>query len=448
MKIWKLKNIIKQVVKESLVNEPITLPPTKPVPIKQPAPQPPAPKRPSPLQPTKPGIRPRPKALLLSHDVQLFINTRKGIREVINVGDYPDFIHPEKRASIENETNYIESILPNLGNNADKYIEIITSEGYKKAVDRLAHYTGQPISELQRLFPTLPSMLEVLMEIATQVEDIESNRKTQFERLAINLVLDLREYKFIKQLVQSGEIILDVKLDVVDLTRAVAEDEMNQIAGNELTVAENLNVQIYSSLSGDTEGKLRRALANYITQGDALNKFFLFNEVNEELQRIDQTLPQKYGILSAVSLVLNYRMPKVGFTRDFVNSCAVGSEEVIPKGDKYIIKVRGRNFVLLIHELVKGIGDYISMDIASQEQLDTEKLSDEMKQFLAGPGLDGRLRRLIPTDKIEYLPLVKKLFYRIPTPHIKEVLLGGGKAEEIIRKLIKTAEQQLKYYET
>jgi len=444
MKRCQLKNIIKLMVQEALSTEPTTVPaPTKPSPIKRPT-SPPVPKKPSPLQPTRPGIRPRPKAL--SHDVQLFINARKSVKETINVGDYPDFIHPEKRAAIENETDYVESILPNLGANADKYLEIITSEGYKKAVDRLAHYTGQPISELQRLFPTLPSMLEVLMATATQVEEIESTRKTQFERLAVSLVLNLREYKFIKQLIQSGEIIIDLKLDTADLMNAVAEDELDQLMGNGLTVAENLNTQIYSALSIDTEGKLRRALANYITQGDALNKFFLFNEVNEELQRIDGTLPQKYGLLSAVSLVLNYRMPSMGFTRDFVNSCAVGSEEVIPTGDKYTIKVRGRNFVLLIHELVKGIGEYISMDVASQEQLDTEKLSDEMKQFLAGPGLDNRLRRLIPADKIEYLPLVKKLFYRIPIPHIKEVLLGGGKAEEIIRKLIQVAERQMKNY--
>ncbi len=452
MKRSQLRNIIKLVVEETLSpNEQTTAPPppTKPAPspVRQPTPiQPPTPKTPHPLQPTRPGIRPKPKAL--SHDVQLFINARKGIKETINIGDYPDFIHPEKRAAIENETDYVEAIFPNLGSNADKYLEIITSEGYRKAVDRLAHYVEQPVANLQRLFPTLPSMLELLMTTAIQIEDIERNRKSQLEKLAVNLVLNLREYKFIKQLVQSGEIIIDVKLASADLTNAIAEDEMNQMMGNELTVAENLNAQIYSALSGDIESKLRRTLANYITQGDALNKFFLFNEVNEELQKIDRTLPQKYGLVSAVSLVLNYRLPKIRFTRMFVDTAAVGSEEIIPTGDKYTIKVRGRNFVLLIHELVKGIGEYLSMDIASQKELDVEPLSDELKQFLAGPGLDNRLRQLIPADKIEYLPIVKKLFYRLSIPHIKEVLLGGGKAEDIIKKLIQTSEQQMKGYES
>ena len=200
-------------------------------------------------------------------------------------------------------------------------------------------------------------------------------------------------------------------------------------------------------MAGDTEGKLRRALANYMTQGDTLNKFFLFNEITDELQKINKELPQKYGLVSAVSLVLNYRLPKISFTRDFVNATAVGSEEVIPNGDKYTIKVRGRNFPLLIHEFVKGIGEYLSMDVTSQEELDTDVLSDEMKQFLAGPGLDNRLRRLIPTDKIQYLPMVKKLFYKMPIPHIKEVLLGGNKANDIIKSLIQTSEKLLKNYD-
>jgi len=87
------------------------------------------------------------------------------------------------------------------------------------------------------------------------------------------------------------------------------------------------------------------------------------------------------------------------------------------------------------------------MDIADQEELDTDVLSDEEKQFMAGSGLDNRLRNLIPTDKIEYLPLVKKLFYKMPIPHIKEVLLGGGKAQTIVKSLINTAEELLKNYD-
>ena len=443
MKKCELKNLIRRKVKEA-VSGPAVLPtPTKPAPTRPV--EPPAPSKPHPLTPTSPGIKTRPKAI--SHDVQTFIKVRQGVKEAIDTGGYPDFIHPDKRSSIEGEIDYIESILPDLGEEADKYLEIVTSEAYKKAVDRLSHYVGVPIGELEGKFKDLPSMMDLLMNTVRQIENIEKQSHKKLEIMAVNLVLNLKEYKFIKQLVQSGEILLDVKLASAELQNGIADDEMNKMMSNDLTVAENLNVQIYSALIGDTEGKLRRALANYMTQGDAINKFFLFNEATEELQKINKTLPQKYGLVSAVSLVLNYRLPKMSFTRNFVQFSAVGSEEIIPTGDKYTIKVRGRNFPWLIHEFVKGIGEYLSMDIANQEELDTEVLSDEMKQFLAGPGLDNRLRNLIPTDKIEYLPLVKKLFYKMPIPHIKEVLLGGGKANSIIKSLINTAEELLKNYD-
>jgi hypothetical protein len=219
---------------------------------------------------------------------------------------------------------------------------------------------------------------------------------------------------------------------------------MNQPMPNGLTVQENVDAQVSSVLMGDSETKLKRALANQLTQGNAINKFFLYNMVNEQLEQIDPTLPQKYGLISATSLVLNYWMPKHPFTRNFIQMGAVGSEQVIPTGNVYTLKVRGANFPLLIHELVKAIDDYLSMDIASQEELDTETLSDELKQFLAGPGLDMRLRNMIPAEKIQYLPYIKKLLYRLPLEQIKELFMGGGRSQVIMKRLIQTSEQQVK----
>ena len=122
---------------------------------------------------------------------------------------------------------------------------------------------------------------------------------------------------------------------------------------------------------------------------------------------------------------------------------AVGSEQVIPTGEKYTIKARAMTFPYLVHELVKGIGDYISMDVASQEELDTETMDDEIKQIMAGPALEMKLRKLVPLDKIEYLPIIKKLFYKLPIETIKDILLGGMKAQSYMNDLVKTAEESM-----
>jgi len=53
------------------------------------------------------------------------------------------------------------------------------------------------------------------------------------------------------------------------------------------------------------------------------------------------------------------------------------------------------------------------------------------------------LRKLVPVDKIEYLPIIKKLFYKLPIQTIKDILYGGMKAQSLMNGLIKQAEESM-----
>ena len=438
----KLKNQLLRIVEEVLSEQPAPViePPTKPA-ERPPAPSKPS-ERPNPLKPTKPGIAPRPKAL--SHDVEAFLKTRKALTEKIETGeDNPDLIDPSKRAKIENEKDYVEQILPDLGPAADRYLEIITSESYQKNIDRVAYYLGISKQQIQDKFPNYPTMMMLAMKALSDIKKAEQSMKTQLQQLAVQVVLDLPENKFIKKLVDDQDIIIDAKLGNADLTQAITADKMDEEMNNGLTVAENLNMQLNTMLGGDTDGKLRRTLANYMTQGDAVNKLFLFNNVSDKLDAMSPNLSKKYGVLAAITQIGYYLTPDFPITSDIVNMAAVGSEQVVPTGDKYTIKARAMTFPYLVHELVKGIGDYLSMDLASQEELDTETMDDEIKQIMAGPALELKLRKLIPADKIEYLPIIKKLFYKLPIETIKDILLGGMKAQSYMNDLIKQAEQSM-----
>ena len=437
-----LKNVIMRLVEEVMAEAPAPTiePPTRPT-EKPPTPSKPD-KRPNPLSPTRPGIAPRPKAL--SHDVEAFLNQRKGLTEKIDTGDdMPDLIDPSKRAKIENEKDYVEQILPDLGPEADRYLEIITSESYQKNIQRVAYYLGININEIQNKFPNYPTMVMLAIKALNDIKRAESGMKQQLEQIAVDVVLDLPENKFIKKLVDDEDIIIDAKLGNADLTKAVTTDKMDEEMPNGLTVAENLNIQLNTMLGDKTEGKLRRTLANYMTQGDAVNKLFLFNNVSDKLDQLSPNLSKKYGVLAAITQIGYYLTPDFPITSDIVNMAAVGSEQVIPTGEKYTIKARAMTFPYLVHELVKGIGDYISMDVASQEELDTETMDDEIKQIMAGPALEMKLRKLVPLDKIEYLPIIKKLFYKLPIETIKDILLGGMKAQSYMNDLVKTAEESM-----
>ena len=434
-----LRNQLVKLIKEVLSEAPAPTiePPTRPT--APPAPTKPT-TRPNPLRPTRPGIAPRPKAL--SHDVEAFLNQRKGLTEKIDTGeDIPDLIDPSKRAKIEDEKDYVEQILPDLGPEADRYLEIITSESYQQNIKRVAHYLGISVSEVQNKFPNYPTMAMLAIKALNDIKRAESGMKQQLEQIAVNLVLDLPENKLIKQSVEDGYVKIDAKLGNADLTKAVTADKMDEEMPNGLTVAENLNIQLNTALGGDTEGKLRRTLANYMTQGDAVNKLFLFNTISDELDALSPNLSKKYGVLAAVTQIGYYMTPDFPITSDIVNMAAVGSEQVIPTGENYTIKARAMTFPYLVHELVKGFGDYLSMDVASQEELDTETMDDETKQIMAGPALEMKLRSLVPKEKIEYLPLIKKLFYKLPIETIKEILAGGMKAKYHVDNLIDTAEK-------
>ena len=433
-----LRNQLVKLIKEVLSEAPAPTiePPTRPT--APPAPTKPT-TRPNPLRPTRPGIAPRPKAL--SHDVQAFLNQREGLSEAIDTGEMPDLIDPSKRAKIEDEKDYVEQILPDLGPEADRYLEIITSESYQKNIKRVADYLGISVSEVQNKFPNYPTMAMLAIKALNDIKRAESGMKQQLEQIAVNLVLDLPENKLIKQSVEDGYVKIDAKLGNADLTKAVTADKMDEEMPNGLTVAENLNIQLNTALGGDTEGKLRRTLANYMTQGDAVNKLFLFNTISDELDALSPNLSKKYGVLAAVTQIGYYMTPDFPITSDIVNMAAVGSEQVIPTGENYTIKARAMTFPYLVHELVKGFGDYLSMDVASQEELDTETLDDEIKQIMAGPALEMKLRKLVPLDKIDLLPMIKKLFYKEEIDIIKQILLGGQKAQFYMNRLIAQAEE-------
>lgn len=439
-----LDDIIKDVILEVLNEQPapaVEPPPTKPAPTAPPKPS--KPSRPNPLTPTRPGISPRPKAL--SQDVLNFLKSRKSVSEAIDIGDYPDYIDPSKR-ELYDEKDYVEQLLPDLGPEADRYLELITSESYKKNIDRICHYLGINKNQLKSQFPDMPSVAAAAFSALTDIQRMERSQRKNLEKMAVDLVLEIPENELVAKLVKDGQLKIEAKLGPADLSGAIASDEMDQMTNNGLTVEENLNQQLSNILSGNVDGKLRRMLANYIGVGDSVNKLFLYNLVNDKLDEISPNLSKKYGVLAAMTQLSYYIFPNLSLSRNLTNMAAVGSEEVVPEGSIYKIKAKALTFPFLVHELVKGINDYLSMDLASQEELDSETLSDELKQVMSGPALEMKLRNYVPQEKIKLLPIVKKLFYRLPPTTIRDVLLGGMKASTIMKDVVKQAEDAWNSY--
>ena len=113
----------------------------------------------------------------------------------------------------------------------------------------------------------------------------------------------------------------------------------------------------------------------------------------------------------------------------------------------YTIRARSPYFPYLIHEIVKGCWDLLSVDITSQENLGKETLDDEVIDIMSGPQLYTNLTKLVPAKDIEYLPYVYRLLLKQNAATIREVLSGGGRAQGIMNNLVQQAKTMQGEYE-
>lgn len=365
------------------------------------------------------------------------MNTVSLALEALKFGDgvTPQFFHPTKqKLTSEPETPHeVEKILPASTEPESRTMEIITSESYALCVKKLANYLKIPLQQVYQQFPNMYSFNGVVMATLNSIMTIESQHKAQLEELAKKVVLDLPEFSLFKDLIAEGHINLDVALGPAELQDAMSQQELQEeIEENQEIIIE----QIEPELEQNADKKLKRAFHNFITQGNALHKSFLFQMASEELSAIDPTLPEKYGLLMSIVHVLYYGQPYM--SGPMLKDAGLGSEQV--NGED--VKIRGMVFPVLVHEIVKGLFDYLGQDI-SPETHASETLEDEYMQLMAGPAMFKKLYSTIPNNKIKLFPIVYRMLLQQDPEQIKMVLSNSPEGKRIIDGLVIDAERQL-----
>jgi len=414
--------------------------PTKPAPVPTRPVEPATPTRKpgrkprTPIKPA-PGTHPKPKAGL---DVELFKKARQGLKEMaFDPGKYPSFVHPEKKKWIETGDPELNDLFPKLSEEEQTYLEMITSRAYQEMISRLEKYTGVSANEL-----SLPQILSIIFQSLNRTLKIERDHKSKLEKLAVDVIMNLPEYEMVKEAWENGEFKLDAKLGLAELDMTV---DMNPEKGG-LSPAEEMNAELADAFENFSDTKLRRRLANLLIQGSATLKTYLFNIVNDELSKIDSSLPRLYGIL-AVMAQLGYWLTPSSIEVGVSGAAAAGSSEVIPEGEDYVIKVRGTTFPYLVHEIAKGIAEWISLDPEFKQEMEAETIGKETWDIIAGPEVFKVLTSYISLKDQKFIPLVQKLLLKLPKEKIKAVLAKGREGEEIMKDLVNQARDQWEEYE-
>lgn len=371
------------------------------------------------------------------------------LKEALDLPFGGKYMHPTKKKYVEklpsHEKEIVTGMYPSLDADNQAYLELITSATYKRCVERLAKYLGLSLEELHRQHPSFSSLYNIILTNFFNTLEAEREYKEELQILAVETVLELPEFKVVKEMVNDGLLTIDAQIDTPDLSNAVTQNELKSKDGK-LTTAEKDTKQLATEFVKpelDPDILAKRSFAKTLTQGNAVNKFYLFHLVEDRLKEINPDLPKMYGIVCAGTQASYYGMPMIEMSKIFVDGAAVGSAEV---EDDSTIKARGANFPILVHEIVKGIYNWLTYDIATQDELDRETLDQEVLELMSGEELYNNFRNLIGVKDQYLIPFIVKDLLRHPAEVIKKVNTGGSEAINIMNKLISRARDTYNNY--
>lgn len=351
-------------------------------------------------------------------------------------------IHPDKADWIKSGDEDINQILPDLSPQEKSYLELITDESYSKLVEKVQRYIGVEITDRN-----LPSLVAMLFAAVQKVKILEASHKKTLEELALTTVLELPEFKIVQEAYTNDEVSFKIELGQPTAADFKLDDKPEE--KGELSEMEKLNQQL-ADMFGDKDissDKVRRRFANLLITGGAFSKMYLFHMVDQKLTRINDQLPKLYGALGVLA-ELGYWLTPDGVEETAARNPqqAAGVEQVVPDGDKYIIKAKAVSFPYLMHEIVKGIYEWISLDPDTQKLLGKEKLEHETRDVLAGPELFKKIAAMVPGNKQGYMPLVQKKLIALEPSDIKEILAQSDKGKKKFSDLLKQSEDEWEEY--
>ena len=301
------------------------------------------------------------------------------ISEAIKLGKHPDIINPEKRAKIEAGGLGYEPILPK-----NQMSHEVASASYKRAMDYLKRYIPpEKIPQSNEQFiPLLMGMMQTLPEI----KEIENPHSEYLEMLAIDTVLGLPEFDVAKKAYDSGQLKIEATLIQAIMPPAPPEEMEAEI---EQIETEHPDVSMDVLMADMDQERMKRRFANVMAQGAAASYMYLFEFVRNELESLNPQLPDMYGFMNSIGDMAYWAMPEMSMGE----AGEAGEESIEQEEDGAgVIKVKGIIFPILVHELVKGLIEYVnshglhsSPDVAQGAMQDVDTPENEVYDLMLGP---------------------------------------------------------------
>lgn len=376
---------------------------------------------------------------------------------------------------------------------SQELVDILASEGFKKSVEKVKRALGDKSGTVegnpQQVFMQL--MMAAMRDLQT-IMSIQSSKKGQIERLAEDLVashfnLDkppLNKRVRLEATLTSGpmgaaegmrtsaeepseEEVIDAfkdaekhKQELEDFAREV-EDLGGKFDSEQAEKVFGAKMQQDAIKSFEGERGKRR-MVNTMIQGAAFSLGHLYKTLNNEISQIDPRLMNLYNVSQSIMEHLYWLYP------DMEDMAGGGGgqlgqssfDEPEEEDGPFIIRAKAPTLPLLVHELVKGLLDFMAWDSLPENEKQSQlvlgaedTLPGEIWDSLLGPVIWSKFQNIIPSDLFEddkrhiQLYLFNR-FSRLSAEDMKKltdaILRGDRSAQEMISRMISEIEEYLR----
>lgn len=225
----------------------------------------------------------------------------------------------------------------------------------KKSKEHLKQMLGD-----RSIVQTISSSNLLLSEIA----EAEKPYIKELEKLALDIIYEL--YPILKS--------LGIKIDAQITSLSDTTNSLDEIKYNAP------KIPVLESLSPES----RRRLINAITQGAALRGAFAFHLFKEALDKINPSLVEKYNQIMKNSFGIYDDENAIALLLSLLaqgHKAAGGTSKVIineSKSSNITIKARAICFPMLIHEIIKGLYELISLQGFRGDKESNQKVVDKI----------------------------------------------------------------------
>jgi len=324
----------------------------------------------------------------------------------------------------------------------DNFEELIASKRFRDVVEKVKAATG-----LERIDPmTFTSIQPMFIRAVSEVISIEREHKEELEKLAVELVVS-------ELAVPEGDLQFDAKLEkpnMEGMSREPQKPKKNQDFENpqeEMEAAERLE-------KFDLERQKRRFI-NSLIQGSSKKALYLYYMVEERLNELDPRLLNLYSLVMSVNDLLYWVIPNLDQMMSMPGGgeeSMGGREELNLETDPPTIIARGMMFPILVHELFKGVMDYVSAhglpsdpDTAEAVLGMEDTLPAEVWDLRLGPVIWEKFTEAYPNELFDSdkRTIQNYLYFKIVSLEpeeffnlTREMLSGTQKGKDMVKEIV------------